>query len=72
MELKRTSLLFNDGNSKPESPSHDDFVMAWAVDVTTGQPRYILELDSTWHDALNFLCASSQAAELCCARNIFR
>jgi hypothetical protein len=45
MELKRTSLLVNDGNPKPDSPSRDDFVMAWAVDVATSQPRYILELD---------------------------
>lgn len=45
MELKRISLSINDENSKPDSPSRDDFMMAWAVDVETGQPRYILELD---------------------------
>ncbi|WP_126447927.1 hypothetical protein [Sulfuricystis multivorans] len=45
MELKRISLSINDESSKPESPSRDDFVMAWAVDVETGRPRYILELD---------------------------
>lgn len=45
MELKRTSLLISDDKSKSEPPLRDDFVMAWAVDVTTSQPRYILELD---------------------------
>lgn len=34
----------------------DDFVMAWAVDVETGQPRYILELDETAHKGRKCNC----------------
>lgn len=34
----------------------DDLVMAWAVDVETGQPRYILELDETAHKGKKCNC----------------
>lgn len=59
MDLKRTSLLINDGSSKSDSSSRDDFVMAWAVDATTSQPRYILELDAEHNGAkCNCKCPS--------------
>lgn len=37
-------IFIHGGSTRPSSPSLHDFVMAWAVDATTGQPRYILEL----------------------------
>lgn len=44
MESRRTHLSVTKEASDTPMPS-EEWVMAWAVDATTGQPRYILELD---------------------------
>ncbi len=44
MESRRTRLSVTKEASDTPMPS-EEWVMAWAVDATTGQPRYILELD---------------------------